>query len=179
LTCGETSVEADWETRTAGYSICHVERSIADWDMRGRLRGESMLRARIMMLMAGHEAEVVCLGRKRRRIGDSNDRREINLTLDSDTKVHQTPVEHRLERMRARTRSLVQRHRAAIERLAATLRAARTLDAKQVDAIVSEDTWLPERIDFESMSVRLQVARHCAWANKRVSGRTNWWNGVN
>jgi hypothetical protein len=77
LTCGSATVEADDDS--AGSSHSSVERSIADWDARGRARWTSMFRARIMMLMAGREAEIVCLGRCNG--GDGDDLREIDLTL--------------------------------------------------------------------------------------------------
>jgi hypothetical protein len=40
------------ETDDLSYSISRVERSIADWEARGRFRYEPMFRARIMTLMA-------------------------------------------------------------------------------------------------------------------------------
>ena len=78
LTCGRATIVPDEDTMTAGYSIAAVERSISDWEARGRLRPKSMLRARIMTLMAGREGEVVLLGRHGG--GDGDDRQEIFYT---------------------------------------------------------------------------------------------------
>jgi hypothetical protein len=44
MTCGSTTILADHEEGSAGHSIIDVERSIADWECRGRFRHESMFR---------------------------------------------------------------------------------------------------------------------------------------
>jgi hypothetical protein len=69
-----------------------------------------MWRAQIMMLMAGREAELVCLGNFAG--GDSDDLRQIYYAINEggDAPVD---VEPWLARLRAKTQSLVHRHRAA------------------------------------------------------------------
>ena len=59
LTCGRASIVPNQRQRTAGYSMANVERSIEDWNARGRLKRQVyMYRARIMMLQARREAEI-------------------------------------------------------------------------------------------------------------------------
>jgi ATP-dependent Zn protease len=62
LTCGGVTIVPNYDEMTAGVSVTQVETSISDWEARGRWRFESMYRASIFILMAGREAEIVCLG---------------------------------------------------------------------------------------------------------------------
>jgi ATP-dependent Zn protease len=153
LTCEGATIAADYDDMSAGHSICDVQRSIDDWDARDRdarryrpRRSESMHRARIMMLMAGREAENVCLGRCGG--GDGDDLREINLTLDeADAPKDAEDAERWLDRLRVRTNVRVQRHRGAIEALAAALLSHNTLSGEEIDNIVRQNgTPFVERI---------------------------------
>jgi hypothetical protein len=180
LTCAEATIVADWNAMTAGYSKTFVERSIADWEARGRWRPESMLRARIMMLMAGREAEIVLLGRH--SVGDSDDRREIDLTLENSSFGYVYTgdrPDHWLKRLRTRTRHLVRRHRNAIERVSVALLEHQELRPEVIDALVRQDgTYVPARIDPERSPADLQMARAQVFATRSVSGRSDWWKRV-
>jgi hypothetical protein len=127
LTCGGATIEPDYDDLTAGHSKSHVERSINDWDARGRCRCASMFRARIMMLMAGREAEIVCLGGCGG--GDGDDLLEIDISLD-ETEAPEDP-EPWLSRLRIRTRDRVVRHSEAIKAVAAALLARKTVKTRR------------------------------------------------
>jgi Peptidase family M41 len=63
MTCDAATIVPDYERLEAGYALAYVERSIEDWDARGRDRWVSMFRARILMLMAGRESEIEVFGK--------------------------------------------------------------------------------------------------------------------
>jgi hypothetical protein len=181
MTCGGATIVPDWETMAAGVSFAFVERSVDDWDARGRWRPESMLRARIMMLMAGREGEIVLLGRHCG--GDADDQREIYCTLDNETYGYAYAGDHSqrwLKRLRARTRHLVRRHRNAIERVTAALLEHNELTPEAIDALVRQDgTYVPARIDRARHSADLWFARAQVWAeHSPLSGRSDWWERV-
>jgi ATP-dependent Zn protease len=162
MTCGGATILPDYDEGIAGHSISRDERSIADWECRGRSRWVSMFRARIMMLMAGRESEIECFGRGETAVfGDGNDLREIYLTI-SEADV---PDEAFLARLRVKTRGLVRRHRRAITQVAAALMKHGSLDEQQIDAIVTASgVRLVERVDPQSVTFEEQDARARAWA---------------
>ena len=158
MTCGDTTIVADQDF--AGHSITSVERSIADWECRGRFRWTSMFRARIIMLMAGRESEIECFGKDQGSVfGDGDDLREIELSMPEA----ETPDES-VAKLRVKTRGLVRRHRHAIAQVAAALMKHGTLDALQIDAIVIESgAHLVERVDPLTVSIDEKIARGQAW----------------
>jgi hypothetical protein len=125
-----------------------------------------MLRARIIMLMAGRETEIECLGKNGG--GDGNDLREIRLTLPEagvPGDGSDESIDRYAARLRVKARTLVRRHRAIIERVADALIKRSTLSAKQIDAIVRRKyPGLVSRIDPESISFEERYARNMAWA---------------
>jgi ATP-dependent Zn protease len=129
LSCGGISIVPSYRRMTAGFSVCDIERSRADWDFRGRFRWRSLLRARIMMLQAGREAEVVLLGRCSG--GDGDDLREIAVTM-GEAEVDWAKV----DRLQGFTSRLVERHRRAIEAVAAALLEHERLSIPHLDALV-------------------------------------------
>jgi hypothetical protein len=94
-------------------------------------------RAKVMMSMAGREAELECLGTSR-----SSDRFDLDDIDELMPKVY--PGASRAEwsrprdRLRRMTRALVRRHRDKIERLACALLRHRTLSGKAIDALLPE-----------------------------------------
>lgn len=171
LTCGRATIVPDHEEGSAGHTVTpDPHRSIADWEARGRFRYVSMFRAAIMALMAGREAEIECLGSCQGV--DASDQREIAFHIDDaePPAVCSDWEEARdrfAARLRARTRALVHRHRAAIEAVASALLQHRTLDAEQIDGIVRDHTKIAERVDLETITFEEKVARAEAWATKR------------
>jgi ATP-dependent Zn protease len=165
LTCGGATIVPNYEEQVAGHAITEVERSISDWDARGRMRWVSMFRARIMMLMAGRESEIEVCGKGPDALfGDAYDLREIDQTMDEAN----VPDAAYLDRMRAKTRALVRRHRHAIAEVAAALIKRGSLSAEQIDEIVAASgVHLPERIDPESVTFAQTYARRLAWATAR------------
>ena len=134
LTCGDISIVADSKDATAGHAITHVERSVHEWEQRGRWRYRSLYRAGIMMLMAGREAEVVCLGHCEG--GDGDDQYQIACHHHGEAEI----AEEDLPRWRYRTRQLCLRHAEIIKRVAQKLLERKELDAKEVDALVRNES---------------------------------------
>jgi len=167
MTCGGATVVPNYEDLEAGHAIAHVERSISDWDARGRWRWQSMFRARIMMLMAGRESEVEVFGKDPdAEFGDASDLHEIGLTAEEAD-----VDELRLERLRSKTRALVRRHRVAITAVAKALISKRTLSAEQIDQLVtSSGARLADRIDPNTVTFEETYARQRAWAECRTLG---------
>jgi len=97
-------------------------------------------RARVLMSMAGREAELECLGTIRGNYGgdrvDRDDIDELMPTLYPGA----SPAEwsRRQVRLRRMTRALVRRHRDKIERIASALLQYRTLSGRAIDALLPE-----------------------------------------
>ncbi len=123
---------------SAGHSIVGDPYATLDrWWHEGQTHREfgSVVRARVMMLMAGAEAEIAILGRMQMVDGetlDGEDRREIDRVMESHPG---DPVSDagRLVRMRRATRRLVLQHRGDIERVAAELRERGTISGHELD----------------------------------------------
>ena len=165
LTCGGATIVPDYDEGSAGHAVTYVERSIENWHCRGRLRWVSMFRARILMLAAGRESEIECLGTSDNGVfGDADDLREISITLPEVLAEGDVPEEV-LARLRVKARGLVRRHRRAIAKVAAALMRHSTLDAQQIDAIVvASGVRLVGRIDPATVSTEEKIARAHAWA---------------
>jgi hypothetical protein len=180
LTCGDVTIERNEEEMYEGCAISWVERSITDWDTRGRDRRRSLLRARIMTLMAGREAEVVLLGNHFR--GDGDDRREILLAVDpkfGEGAYDGQSALRWLRRLRHRTRNLVIRHRGLIDIIAAALLEQQQLSGLTVDTLMRQNgAYVPARVDYINWDLTLLRARAKIWANDRVSSRADWWEEV-
>jgi ATP-dependent Zn protease len=161
MTCGGATIVPDYEVLEAGHALTNVERSISDWDARGRWRWMSMFRARIMMLMAGRESEIEVFGKAPdARFGDDYDLREIDVSL-GEANVDGS----QLDKWRMKTRGLVRRHRDAITKVATALLEHRVLSAEQIDEIVvASGVRLPERIDPNTVTFEDVYARRLAWA---------------
>ena len=168
MTCGGATIVPNYEALEAGHAITCVERSISDWDARGRFRWVSMYRARIMTLMAGRESEIEVFGKDPdAEFGDAYDLRDIDLTIEGADVDERT-----LAKLRSKTRGLVRRHRAAITAVAKALIRKRTLSAQQIDKLVtSSGVRLVERIDPNTIITFEEIyARRVAWAEPRTRG---------
>jgi hypothetical protein len=112
-------------------------------------------RAKVMMSMAGREAEIECLGTK--RCNDSFDRDDIDEIMP---KIYpgasRAEWSRRRDRLRRMTRALVRRHRDKIERVACALLRHRTLSGRAIDALLPE---IPA------------PAPHCIWLAARERER--------
>jgi hypothetical protein len=111
-----------------------------------------MYKASIFMLMAGREAEIVCLGHDGG--GDGHDVYEIEKSgrlsearvpgyseeIGADGVTEITLPAEWLKRARAKTCGLVRRHRAAIEQVAAVLLKKQSLPAREIDRILRRRT---------------------------------------
>ena len=138
---GQATIVSDEARNSAGHSIMHDPyETLRDWQSRGKYRGNEMKSAligRILMIMAGAEAERVILGRCRG--GDSYDRRDIGLIVD-EYPIGSAPEEfwEKTEpRLRKHTRTLVRRHRAKIERVAAELMKKGTLSPDDITGLLA------------------------------------------
>jgi ATP-dependent Zn protease len=162
MTCSAATIVPDYEKLEGGHVLTNVERSVDDWDARGRIRHVSIFRARIMMLMAGRESEIEVFGKAPDAwFGDEDDLREIDWTMDEAN----VPDRAFLDKMRTKTRGLVRRHRDAIAQVAAALIKHRSLDARQIDEIVAASgARLPGSIVPGSVTSKERYRRHLAWA---------------
>jgi ATP-dependent Zn protease len=135
LASGHATIKPDYDEETAGVSITEEPYAcLSEWSKRGKVRdhADAVWHARIMVSMAGAEAEAELVGSA--AIGDGDDRKQIGLMAEE---LSCTDFWERLEpRLRAMTRMLVRRHRARIERVAKALLAKTTLSAKQLDKLV-------------------------------------------
>lgn len=139
LDMGQASVEQDEDS--AGHSIVGDPFvTLERWWNEGRTHREfgSVVRARVMMLMAGAEAERVILGRLQEvdgETGDGEDRREIDRVMESHPgDLAGDPA--RLIQMRRAVRRLVTHHRDVIEHVAAELRGRGTMPGHELDEMV-------------------------------------------
>lgn len=137
--CGHATIVSDEES--AGHAITQDPwDAVAHWDSAGRWRGEdSALRARIMIYMAGAEAEVEFFGECAG--GDDDDRRQIAFMLDDLLPTGADPLAHEA-RLRRFTRALVRRHRGKIEAVAQGLLRSKHLSEGQIDALLIEGAGL-------------------------------------
>jgi hypothetical protein len=171
LRCGSATIIPNYKEGSAGHAISpdpHI--SIAEWEARGRWRYVSMFRAAMMMLMAGREAEIECLGYCQG--GDERDQYEIACHIDEaePPAVCSGPDENRDRfeaRLRTRTRGLVRRHRGLIELVAKALLERKKLSGRQIDAIVKTRVRLPTRVDLRKCTAEKQFAAAIAWQTKR------------
>ena len=168
MTCGVATIVPDYEALESGHAITNVDRSISDWDARGRWRWVSMFRARIMMLMAGRESEIEVFGKDAdAQFGDACDLHEIDGSLD-EANVDGS----QLDRWRMRTRGLVRRHRDAITKVATALLKHRVLSAEQIDEIVAASgVRLAERIDPNTVTAEDVFARRQTWATTLTNNK--------
>jgi ATP-dependent Zn protease len=168
LTCGLATIVPDYEERTAGLAQTFVERSISDWEARGRNRRDPMFRAGIMTLMAGREAEIECLGKDQG--GDGDDQYQIDEMMREPDATKRDDGGHYdatvlMVKLRAQTRALVRRHRIVIEQVAKSLVDRRTLEPEEIDAIVRQaGVRLACRIDAASVSSEDKSANMRAWS---------------
>jgi hypothetical protein len=144
------------------------------------LAGLRLLRARIMTLMAGREAESVLLGNHSR--GDRDDRKEILLAVDptfGEGAYDGQSALRWLRRLRQRTRNLVIRHRVLIDIIAAALLEQQQLSGLAIDTLMRQNgAYVPARVDSTKWDLMLLRARARLWANDRVSSRADWWEKV-
>ena len=128
LKCGGASIRADYKTETAGYAIIHDPLECdGEWRYRFKRRDtEAAERARIIVCMAGIEAEIELLGAAEG--GDGEDLHHIDLLAEQLNRCD-------LNRLRRMTRMLVRRHRERIERVADALLAKKRLTEKQIDRL--------------------------------------------
>jgi ATP-dependent Zn protease len=165
LTCGEANIIPERAEMTAGYAIASVQRSIADWEARGRWRHTSMFRARIMMLMAGREAEISFTGRFRG--GDGDDLREVDRSV-TEADAPDDP-ERFLNRLRARTAGLVKRHREPIEKVAQALLRSGGRSARQIDRIVRGcGVYVVARINPTRLSAQTKARNADLWRGTAI-----------
>jgi ATP-dependent Zn protease len=132
LVCGHVTIREDKDS--SGHSVCADPYDIwRAWEDRGKYRDmDSVLRGRIISLMAGREAEIECLGEYLR--GDGDDQRWIWYMLADLLHPDMDAVRYEA-RLRRATRALVRRHREKIEAVAMSLLERDTLGADEVDAI--------------------------------------------
>jgi ATP-dependent Zn protease len=135
LASGRASIEPDYDEGSAGHAITELQYACLDeWEKRGKVRAEAAVwHARIMVLMAGAEAEIEILGTK--ALGDGDDRLKIAFTAEEMPR-GEAFWEGLEPRLRAMTRMLVRRHRAIIERVANALRDKTTLSGEAIDKLV-------------------------------------------
>jgi hypothetical protein len=136
LSCGPVSIEADWSDMSAGFAIIDDPQLIIEqWERVGKFRDlRSVSIGRIIAMMAGAEAEIEILGLCEG--GDGEDRRQIRFMLD-DITPDQAPFDRVERRLRSWTRVLIQKHRRAIERVAALLLERKSLRAEDVDEMLT------------------------------------------
>ncbi len=135
MVCGYVTIKPEGDS--AGHAISSDQYATwGAWEDQGRFRDLiSVSRGRIIALMAGAEAEAECLGACAG--GDGEDRNQIDLTFDSEfAHLGQAGVVLYEAGLRAQTRTLVRRHKAAIERVAAELLKRETLTGAEVDGLI-------------------------------------------
>jgi len=154
LHMGQTT--AVQENDSAGHSLVGEPYATLDrWWREARHHREfgSVVRARVMMLMAGAEAEIAILGQMQvvdDMTGDGEDRREIERVMESHPGDPAGDTD-RLIRMRRATRRLVLRHRADIERVTAELYRLGTISGTDLDLMVPGPPALPSDPMLEAL----------------------------
>jgi hypothetical protein len=139
LPCGGATIKPDYKNCNAGTAItADLYTCQEQWEKRGKvvsadgLTPADGIEARIMIHMAGAEAEIELLGSQ--AVGDSDDKLKIGLIVDE---FYRVDFWEKLEpRLREMTRMLVRRHRECIERVAKTLLVRTTLSAKALDKLI-------------------------------------------
>jgi ATP-dependent Zn protease len=144
MVCGQVTIIPNLSEETAGVAITHDQWvTFGAWEKRDKYRDvSSVVRGRIMTLMAGAEAEVVCIGRCRG--GDTDDRFQVALMME-EIRIPNDDIVRYARRLRAKTRALVQRHRHKIEHVAKALTERRTISGKNVDRLLRQVTSAEER----------------------------------
>jgi hypothetical protein len=139
LACGSATIVANEEEGEAGHSVIIDPYVIWEdtWPRRGKYRQfDSVLIGRILMDMAGAEAEIeftgFCAG------GNEYDRQEIRHAADnlSRSVLHGWEWDRIERRMRTITRTLVRRHRKRIKRVARALLDKHTLSGEEIGKLV-------------------------------------------
>jgi len=135
LRCGGASIVPDFDAGEAGHSILDDPwATVQDWEYQGKRhdRIDKALRARIIVLMAGAEAEELIIGKFTG--GDGDDRYEItSLATSSDSGLTADKWTRFEPRMRRQCRRLVRRYAEPIKLVAKALIERDTLQAEEID----------------------------------------------
>ena len=172
MICGGATIVPDYEAMTAGVAITHDHWVAGDaWEIAGKYRGDdevSVMRGRILVYMAGREAEILAVGEPDVAGGDEDDRCQIAL-MATEAGIEWSYV----ERLRPKARALVRRHWAKIEAVAAALLEHKTLTAKAIDALIFVVMTERERaIAARIAAVREPLRRFRIAALRGASART-------
>ena len=137
LPCGPASIEPDHDS--SGHSMVAQPHEIQTmWGKRRpHYSDDSVMRARIMAFMAGAEAEKEFGFLPE---GDSDDRYQIACMLEGELlplSWSDEKKERYEQRLRSKTRGLVRRHRQSVERVAKALLKHGTLQADEIDELIS------------------------------------------
>jgi len=143
LKCGGASIIPDYEDQSAGRAYNYGPAILGEWwqsegSRKLLLRDAACCyRAMVMTFMAGIEAENECLGGNCGgdywdQVEIAKARDEINYPGDGDEAWFDY-----LDRLRAKTRGLVRRHRNKIERVAMALQTRKTLTAEEIDSLLA------------------------------------------
>jgi len=143
LKCGKVTIVPDFREKTSGVATVHGQwKTYEAWEKRGKYRDiSSVYRGRIIMLMAGAEAEIVCTGRCRG--GDDHDRLQIAITME-EVAIPNDDLQRYEQRLRIKTSALIRRHLRKIEHLAKALVEHRTISGRDVDRLLRPVTSPPE-----------------------------------
>lgn len=159
MVCGEATIVPDFVAETAGVAITHDHWLVAGaWEKQHKYRDiASVLRARIMTLMGGAEAEKVCC--RRYAGGDGNDCLQIGFMME-EIPISENDWTRWERRLRAKTRALVRRHRHKIEHIAEALVERRTISGRGIDRLLRQATSADEvRILRRVNKARLRLRR--------------------
>lgn len=135
LPCGGATIVPNGDLGSYGAAtVGSADDAWHQWQLREKFRDYlSAVRARIITVQAGHEAEAEILGLA---IGNDDDDREVAAACAEDLGV---PVEREdavVDRLRRAARQFVRRHRTDIERVAAALEERSTLTGEEIDALL-------------------------------------------
>jgi hypothetical protein len=168
LRCREATIVPDDAKGLVGRAVIKDQCvSIAEWEARGRHRYHSIMRARVMAIMAGREAEIEIFGDCGG--GDSNDQCEIAFHLDEvapETVGSEDDLVRFHDRLRAKTAGRVRRHRNLIELVADALLKSGTLSAKKIDTLIKPYIPLPAAVCLEKVTITQKRLAAYAWAHK-------------
>jgi hypothetical protein len=159
---GAATIVANHRFQSYGGSESYLAETIEHWHRPISEGGNKKLvlrspqcayRAKVMMSMAGREAELECLGRANSSdTPDRDDIDELMFKIYPGASVDVAEWCRRRDRLRRMTRTLVRRHRNKIERVAHALLQYRTLSGRAIDALLPE---IPV------------PAAHCVWLAAR------------
>lgn len=141
LVCGEVTIEPDFAEGTAGYAMIDTQYATLEaWWAAGRgcyaNAERNIAYRRIMALMAGGEAERILLGKEPQ--GDMYDRNEIDSMLEQYAgALAEAEFRALVRHLRETTQRAIQKHRTAIERVAAALRSRKVLSGNEVDELIA------------------------------------------